>query len=280
MNILFVCTGNTCRSPMAEGYLKSKALNGVFVDSCGFSANGLPVSDYSALVMKECGIDISAHKSKTADRNIIDWADKIICMSEEHKKLVSVYFGESCSEISVLGIPDPYGGDENTYRNCRALIFAALDDLIEKGFFSDFAVETAAESDLNSVASLEAQCFSQPWSEKALLEAYRHGTLFLTAKRGKELLGYIGMNIVLDEGYITDIAVSPEYRRKGVATALLKALLASAEKKKLSFVSLEVRHSNRIAIELYSKLGFICEGERRDFYREPREDALILTKRF
>ena len=85
---------------------------------------------------------------------------------------------------------------------------------------------------------------------------------------------------MLDEGYITNVAVFPQYRKQGVATALIKRVFELAQEKKLAFVSLEVRVSNSAAIALYEKAGFKEEGRRKSFYRDPREDALIMTKRF
>ena len=96
----------------------------------------------------------------------------------------------------------------------------------------------------------------------------------------KKLIGYIGIKAVIDEGYITNIAVFPEFRRRGVAKALLNKVFEFAKEKGLSFVSLEVRPSNTEAISLYEKTGFKEEGRRKNFYRLPLEDALIMTKRF
>ena len=93
-------------------------------------------------------------------------------------------------------------------------------------------------------------------------------------------MGYIGISCIIDEGYITNVAVFPESRKKGVGTALLERVFSLAKDMGLSFVSLEVRESNIPAISLYEKLGFKQEGKRKDFYRDPKEDALILTKRF
>ena len=90
----------------------------------------------------------------------------------------------------------------------------------------------------------------------------------------------VGIKPVIDEGYITNVAVYPAYRRQGAGTALLKRVFEFAVEEKLRFVSLEVRVSNSAAVSLYEKLGFTTEGRRKDFYRNPREDALIMTKRF
>lgn len=131
-----------------------------------------------------------------------------------------------------------------------------------------------------AVAKLEKDCFSEPWSNDSIREAAEHGTEFFVAENAEHLLGYIGIKPVLDEGYITNVAVFPQYRKQGVATALIKRVFELAQEKKLAFVSLEVRLSNSAAIALYEKAGFKEEGRRKGFYRDPREDALIMTKRF
>ena len=90
----------------------------------------------------------------------------------------------------------------------------------------------------------------------------------------------MGLSCVLDEGYVTNIAVLPDYRRKGIASALLEQCISAAKQKNLSFVSLEVRKSNLAAIKLYEKFEFKIEGERKNFYECPKEDAYIMTRRF
>lgn len=93
------------------------------------------------------------------------------------------------------------------------------------------------------------------------------------------VLGYAGLQAVLDEGYINNVAVAPAYRRRGVAGALIAALVRFGEAK-LSFLTLEVRASNAPAIALYEKYGFTQAGRRKNYYDDPREDALLLTRRF
>ena len=104
-------------------------------------------------------------------------------------------------------------------------------------------------------------------------------TFFVFEKDGC-VMGYVGVSVILDEGYITNIATLPEYRNQGVATALLKRLDGLARLENLSFISLEVRESNQTAISLYERFGYKTEGVRKSFYDAPREDALIMTKRF
>ena len=113
-----------------------------------------------------------------------------------------------------------------------------------------------------------------------ILESFVNGTKFFVATQNGEVLGYVGISCILDEGYITNIAVFEEHRKKGVGTALINRLFSLASDIKLDFISLEVRASNETAISLYTKLGFKQEGRRKNFYTAPTEDALIMTKRF
>lgn len=122
---------------------------------------------------------------------------------------------------------------------------------------------------------IEKECFSAPWSEESFKTA--ENTRFYLYFEGEKVVGYVGIYSVLDEGYITNIAVLKDHRKKGVATALLKEL--TEKESALSFISLEVRESNAAAISLYTKFNFKKEGVRKAFYSNPKEDGLILTRR-
>lgn len=132
------------------------------------------------------------------------------------------------------------------------------------------------------LAELERKCFTVPWSESALAEELENPqAVFLTAETAQgEVLGYAGMHNILGEGYIDNIAVFPQARRKGIGSALVNALCTYGEQNGLVFVTLEVRPSNEPALSLYQKYGFQQEGIRRGYYRHPTEDAWILTRRF
>jgi len=274
MNVLFVCTGNTCRSPMAEGYLKSLGLDGVSVKSRGLAAAGESVSENSVIAMSELGIDISRYISQQITVADIEWADRIICMSDSHLQALMPFAKEKLCVLG-SGIVDPFGSGLATYIECRDGIIAAINQL-----FLKFTVRAVEREDIKQIAQLEKICFSQPWSMESLLEAHKNGTRFLVAVSDKKVLGYVGISCIIDEGYITNVAVFPEYRKRGVASAILNAVSNLAKQLNLSFVSLEVRVSNNAAISLYEKLGFKIEGKRPRFYREPEEDAYIMTKRF
>ena len=134
---------------------------------------------------------------------------------------------------------------------------------------------------LDDVYIIETECFSHPWSRQSLEEELNNETsLFLVAKEENEVIGYIGMSIVIDEGYIFNVAVRESYRNKGVATALINELVTYGKKNNFSFITLEVRESNLPAISLYSKFGFIKAGERKDYYSNPKENAILMTKYF
>lgn len=130
------------------------------------------------------------------------------------------------------------------------------------------------------IALIERECFSSPWSENAVLESCANKTTYLIAEEDGRVVGYAGLQIILDEGYVTNIAVTKDFRGKGIGKSLVVALSGLAYEKGLAFISLEVRQSNLPAISLYKKCGFSGVGIRKNFYSAPTEDAIILTKEF
>ena len=136
---------------------------------------------------------------------------------------------------------------------------------------------------LEELEKLERICFSRPWSRKMLAEELEHQcAAFLVAEDSVSgrVLGYAGLMVVADEGYITNVAVFPEYRRQGIAAQILQVFLQFAAANHLAFLTLEVRPSNAAAIALYQGFGFEEVGRRKNYYDLPKEDALILTKYF
>lgn len=135
------------------------------------------------------------------------------------------------------------------------------------------------KGDETAIAELEKECFSDPWSAEAILESAASRVRFFVFEENEKIVGYVGLQTVLDEGYITNIAVSSAHRRKGIGKSLLNTLDKLAEELSLSFISLEVRESNLSAIELYTGAGYLSDGIRPNFYENPRENAIIMTKR-
>jgi len=279
MNIIFVCTGNTCRSPMAEYYLKSKKLPNLCVTSRGFSG-GEAANPNSVSVMREAGIDISGHTSTAITADDIAQTDAIICMTDAHRQILSSLNADN-KKIFVLGdgIADPFGCDITTYRNCRDDIFLNLDKLIDQGFFGKVTVRIAVPDDIFDISNIEKQCFSVPWSENAIRESMAAGTIFYVAKTCGKTIGYMGLSKISGEGYVTNVAVLPEFRRQGIGKDILKFAIDDSIDE-LEFMSLEVRVSNEAAISLYENFGFKNVGTRKRFYTNPAEDAFIMTKNF
>lgn len=144
----------------------------------------------------------------------------------------------------------------------------------------DYQLIPLAHEHLGQAAEIERLCFSDPWSEKMLAEHLANPCSLTLAAVGDtgRLLGYVGLLAVVDEGYITNVAVRPDCRRQGVASSLLQALEARGRARNLTFLTLEVRQSNAPARALYEKLGYVQAGMRRNYYENPREDAVIMTK--
>lgn len=135
-------------------------------------------------------------------------------------------------------------------------------------------------SDASQVAQIEKECFSEPWSEQNILNSLKNDKFYMIAvKLDDKVLGYGGMYFVADEGYICNVAVSKSARGQGFGKIIVNKLIECSRSKNLSFLSLEVRASNSVAINLYAGLGFKNMGVRKKFYTSPSEDAIIMTKK-
>ena len=138
-----------------------------------------------------------------------------------------------------------------------------------------------AQSHIAAIAAIEQACFSEPWSAAALAEELDNPpAVFLAAVEGESVLGYVGMHHVVDEGFITNVAVAPDARRRGVARALLAALAAYGREHALYRITLEVRVGNTPARALYEGEGYVLDGVRPKFYSHPTEDAAIYSLYF
>lgn len=134
--------------------------------------------------------------------------------------------------------------------------------------------------DIGAVEQLEKECFSAPWTREGIAEELDNPcSHFLCAHCG-EIAGYIGVQEICGEAYITNIAVFSSFRRRGIARALLCAACTGAEERGCEFITLEVRESNFPAIALYESEGFSKAGIRKNFYSSPAENGIIYTKTF
>lgn len=140
-------------------------------------------------------------------------------------------------------------------------------------------IRKMTQADVPAIAELEKLCFSDPWSENSIAsELDNRLSLWLVAETDGKVVGYVGSQSVLDGADMMNLAVAPDCRKQGVGEALVKELLVHLKENKIIALFLEVRVSNLPAISLYEKLGFEQVGRRPKYYRNPREDALILRK--
>ena len=280
-NVTFVCTGNTCRSAMAEGLfrkiLSERGITDISCRSCGLAAYpGDNATPQAVEVCKERGVDLSAHRSTTLNTYILDETDMTVCMTINHKNAIVSVRPDCRIIVPAGGVPDPYGGDTDVYRECADKIEAFLNVFIDS---ITMKIEPMQEKHIPAIAELERVSFSVPWSENGLREELdNENAHFLAAVSGDKLLGYMGVHEICGEAYITNVAVFPEYRRLGVGEALIDAATQGAENRGCEFITLEVRVSNTPAIELYKKEGYNVVGQRKNFYSNPTEDAYIMTR--
>ena len=140
-------------------------------------------------------------------------------------------------------------------------------------------IETMTADHVSQVAALEAICFHDPWSEKSVASELTNPlSLWLVALDSDRVAGYVGSQSVLGESDMMNVAVHPDYRRQGIAEKLCLALVDALKEKGNHCLTLEVRASNDPAKALYEKLGFLQVGLRKNYYRNPKEDACILRK--
>ena len=278
--LMFICSGNTCRSPLAEGlfkkYLQENNITDIEVGSAGLSVfPGDEVSINSALVAMNRGVNISLHRARRVNLEHFAETDLFVCMTPSHANALSRYCFPS--QIMTLNIPDPYCQPIEAYEKCADSIEKEFPQILER-IRTIPTISPMSESDISDIAELEKMCFSEPWSENSLREELINDTArFYVLRDSENLLGYIGANNICDEVYITNVAVNENARGKGYGKRLVNHLIKQCEAENALFVTLEVRKSNENAIALYEKCGFKMVGERKSFYSKPTEDALIYT---
>lgn len=142
MNVLFVCTGNTCRSPMAaalmNGLARKQGLN-ITADSAGLSAlSGAPASPNACLAVKAYGGDLSAHRAKPVTNALVDWADAVVCMTSRHRDALASVCPGAAHKLGMLSvpIPDPYGQSAAVYQSTAAELLAAIQDWLSQRHIS------------------------------------------------------------------------------------------------------------------------------------------------
>jgi ribosomal-protein-alanine N-acetyltransferase len=148
--------------------------------------------------------------------------------------------------------------------------------LKKRGFEIDIVDTTF--SHIDDIIIIENLSFAIPWTKNAFLQELSNNsfTIYLSAKMGDRVVGYAGMWKIMDEGHVTNIAVHPEFRGVGIGSMLLEALKKRAKEEGIVKMTLEVKKSNKAALQLYAKHGFIAVGVRRQYYADDGDDAIIM----
>lgn len=276
--IIFVCTGNTCRSPMAEEIYntligeKTAISRGIAVSSPSGAAQN---AKYAVL---EYGGNLENHMSHQITLEELKEAEIVITMTGSHKMLLSQYVDED--KIKTLAefagesgdISDPYGGDVEIYRETAEEIY----DYIKKGIAKSSVIACVDKSDAPAIAQMEKEYFPDNWSERAITEEINRDRVTVL-KFGEKLIGYCIYMIAADEGEILRIAIDKKLRGAKMGQKLLLSVIETMKEKGCNQVFLEVRASNTPAISLYKVMGFNEIGVRKGYYKDPKEDAALFN---
>lgn len=146
---------------------------------------------------------------------------------------------------------------------------------------AELILRKGVPGDVDQMEILEQQCFSVPWSKDSLLYELAENplALYVVAEVEGRVAGYVGVWTIVDEGHITNVAVSPDFRGRHIGMALIDTMIDVTEKQGVKSYTLEVRASNAPAIGLYKKFGFVSEGLRKGYYEDNGEDAIIMWRR-
>ena len=285
MEIIFVCTGNTCRSPLAQGLMKKllidRGIDGIKVSSAGLAAfTGDEASEKSVNAAKKYGVDISAHRARRVSEYMLE-NGLFVCMTASHAEALKPFVKEKNLFVIGNGIADPYGGTQDDYDRCARQIREALPRLLCSIVSLHTSIVPMNSGHIKKIAEIERKCFSLPWTENSLREELdNENAHFLSAVFNGQVIGYIGIIEICGQADVTNVAVLPEYRRCGIGEKLMKEAENGALSRSCDSITLEVRISNSTAISLYNKSGYRREGIRKNFYEKPAEDALLMTKFF
>lgn len=145
----------------------------------------------------------------------------------------------------------------------------------------DFEISEMTLDDLGEVCRIESEVFPNPWPESSFEADVRNESAYSMVVRdsANRIVGYTCMMFIVDEAHLTNIAVSIDHRRRGIGSMLMDDLISRAESRGCRVILLEVRLSNHAAISFYSRYGFVEMYRRKQYYRNPVEDALVLVRR-
>lgn len=213
--------------------------------------------------------------------------DGVLLFEDDMKKNLGEYYlapagsllprASSCARLAMEMYEK---GDVGTYSSFRLTYIRKSQAEVEYEKKHNIELADMSLEDIDQVCEIENLSFKTPWSRESFEEELSRNNLarYIVAKAGGKVVAYGGMWIVLDEAHITNIAVHPEYRGRGLGEKVTRELLKTAEESGAVRVTLEVRASNDIARKLYNKLGFADNGVRKGYYADTGDDAIIMWK--